>query len=191
MDHLARGSMKNAANCASECELQDTWASTLWTHIAELAFCQLNVWLRVGLTSIRTCFRRWGVCSGFRTASMPLNCGSGWAGCLSNSWDFVPGLRLRGWRFRLLDVSGLPSRGLGLDLVSFVFRPESRQGYPPNLSILISGGKENNCDALSNGEWNGRSPSPNLRPSRSCGMWCLEVSSCEFPVCPSPPWQGP
>ena len=31
-------------------------------------------------------------------------------------------------------------------------RPEIRQGYPPNLSILISGGKENNCDALSNGE---------------------------------------
>ena len=31
-------------------------------------------------------------------------------------------------------------------------RPESRQDYPPNLSILISGGKENNCDALSNGE---------------------------------------
>ena len=31
-------------------------------------------------------------------------------------------------------------------------RPESRQGDPPNLSILISGGKENNRDALSNGE---------------------------------------
>jgi hypothetical protein len=24
VDHLARGSMKNAANCASTCELQDT-----------------------------------------------------------------------------------------------------------------------------------------------------------------------
>ncbi len=34
----------------------------------------------------------------------------------------------------------------------FAFRPESRQGDPPNLSILISGGKENNRDALSNGE---------------------------------------
>ena len=31
-------------------------------------------------------------------------------------------------------------------------RPESRRDYPPNLSILISGGKENNRDALSNGE---------------------------------------
>ena len=32
------------------------------------------------------------------------------------------------------------------------FRPESKQDYPPNLSILISGGKENNCDCVSNGE---------------------------------------
>ena len=32
------------------------------------------------------------------------------------------------------------------------FRPEIRRDYPPNLSILISGGKENNSDALSNGE---------------------------------------
>ena len=31
---------------------------------------------------------------------------------------------------------------------SFISRPESRQGYPPNLSILISGGKENNRDTL-------------------------------------------
>lgn len=34
VDHLARGSMKNAANCASTCELQDTWTSTFRTHIA-------------------------------------------------------------------------------------------------------------------------------------------------------------
>jgi hypothetical protein len=27
---LARGSMKNAANCASTCELQDTWTSTAY-----------------------------------------------------------------------------------------------------------------------------------------------------------------
>ena len=37
-------------------------------------------------------------------------------------------------------------------LPSFNSRPESRRDYPPNLSILISGGKENNRDTLSNGE---------------------------------------
>jgi len=41
---------------------------------------------------------------------------------------------------------------LSASLQAQFFRPESRQDYPPNLSILISGGKENNCDALSNGE---------------------------------------
>ena len=34
----------------------------------------------------------------------------------------------------------------------FIFRPDIKGDYPPNLSILISGGKENNCDSLSNGE---------------------------------------
>lgn len=31
-------------------------------------------------------------------------------------------------------------------------RPEIRRDYPLNLSILLSGGKENNNDSLSNGE---------------------------------------
>ena len=34
----------------------------------------------------------------------------------------------------------------------FFSRPDIKEGYPPNLSILISGGKENNSDSLSNGE---------------------------------------
>ena len=34
-------------------------------------------------------------------------------------------------------------------------RPQIKQGYPLNLSILISGGKETNQDSPSNGEWNG------------------------------------
>ena len=61
---------------------------------------------------------------------------------------FVPGLRAEGAhaagraRARLCEPGRLFSN----------FRPESKQDYPPNLSILISGGKENNCDALSNGE---------------------------------------
>jgi hypothetical protein len=32
-----------------------------------------------------------------------------------------------------------------------------KQDYPLNLSILLSGGKETNKDALSNGEWSGQS----------------------------------
>lgn len=33
-----------------------------------------------------------------------------------------------------------------------IFRPEISRGYPLNLSILLSGGKENNYDSPSNGE---------------------------------------
>jgi len=36
--------------------------------------------------------------------------------------------------------------------LSFKLRPEIRQDYPLNLSILLSGGKETNKDSPSNGE---------------------------------------
>ena len=35
---------------------------------------------------------------------------------------------------------------------TYIFRPEISRGYPLNLSILLSGGKENNNDSPSNGE---------------------------------------
>ena len=38
-------------------------------------------------------------------------------------------------------------------------RPQVERHYPPNLSILISGGKETNRDSLSSGERSGKSPS--------------------------------
>ena len=38
VDHLVRRSMKNAANCASTCELQDTWTLIFRTHIAVLGY---------------------------------------------------------------------------------------------------------------------------------------------------------
>lgn len=40
-----------------------------------------------------------------------------------------------------------------------ITRPQVERQYPPNLSILISGGKETNRDSLSSGERSGRSPS--------------------------------
>ena len=43
-----------------------------------------------------------------------------------------------------------------LHCIRFLFRkytrPQIKQDYPLNLSILISGGKENNYDTISNGE---------------------------------------
>lgn len=39
--------------------------------------------------------------------------------------------------------------------------PQIREGHPPNLSILVSGGKETNKDFLSSGERTGNSPALN------------------------------
>lgn len=41
---------------------------------------------------------------------------------------------------------------VGVVSVFQIQRPEIRRDYPLNLSILLSGGKENNNDSLSNGE---------------------------------------
>ena len=50
--------------------------------------------------------------------------------------------------------------------------PQIRQGYPLNLSILISGGKETNKDSPSNGEWSGISS--NLKSP------LLATANCSF-----------
>ncbi len=44
-------------------------------------------------------------------------------------------------------------------VIIYISRPQVERQYPPNLSILISGGKETNRDSLSSGERSGRSPS--------------------------------
>ena len=51
--------------------------------------------------------------------------------------------------------------------------PQIRRGYPPNLSISFSGGKETKEDSPSNGERTGTSPAPNFPPlgGETCGVW--------------------
>ena len=51
--------------------------------------------------------------------------------------------------------------------------PQIRRGYPPNLSISFSGGKETKEDSPSNGERTGISPAPNfpLLGGETCGVW--------------------
>lgn len=49
---------------------------------------------------------------------------------------------------------------------SFFYRwPQIREDHPPNLSILVSGGKETNQDFLSSGERTGMKPSTESRRS--------------------------
>ena len=119
VDYLAQGSMKNGANSEMPCELQDTWTSTLWTHIAEISSSCFHTWLRVGLTSIKQlAVLHWAV-TVFTTL-----CGSKicWLSVQSlNSWDF------QSWVVSLL----LQSCRLNLPVVevstrSYHLRPEFR-----------------------------------------------------------------
>jgi hypothetical protein len=70
-------------------------------------------------------------------------------------------------------------------------RPQIKQGYPLNLSILISGGKESNSDFLSSGERRGRSSalkSEGVHPFRIVAFRCivavnnLDESSLEWDI---------
>ena len=110
VDHLAWGSMKNGANSEMPCELQDTWTSTLWTHIAEISSSCFHTWLRVGLTSIKQlAVLHWAVTE----FSLWILCSSKicWLSVQSlNSWDFSSWVvshccSLAGWTFLVVEVS--------------------------------------------------------------------------------------
>ncbi len=69
-----------------------------------------------------------------------------------------------------------PRMGCFCFWLTFLFSfsgPQIRPGYPPNLSISFSGGKETKEDSLSNGERTGISPAPNLSSMdvEECGVW--------------------
>ena len=76
------------------------------------------------------------------------------------------------------------------NLYSF-FGPQIRRGYPPNLSISFSGGKETKEDSPSNGERTGISPAPNRvsHDASGCGVW--ERHFLGSSRCPSPLERGP
>lgn len=73
-------------------------------------------------------------------------------GCYSLKNDSV----LFCYRSRFLNVCSFAKQKGATECWIFInffsFRPEMRRGYPLNLSILFSGGIENNNDSLSNGE---------------------------------------
>jgi len=65
-----------------------------------------------------------------------------------------------------------PLSTLVLATKSTTFKARTADDHPLNLSISLSGGKENNCDSLSSGERRGKSPS-RIRSHRNCGVWSL------------------
>ena len=94
--------------------------------------------------------------------------------------------------WRSLSNSSPSGRTMGVNAtICFNFGPQIRRGYPPNLSISLSGGKETKEDSPSNGERTGISPAPNRAFSdvAECGVW--ERHFLALSVRPSPLERGP
>lgn len=74
----------------------------------------------------------------------------------------VGGLDVRRARRRRCVCSGAVAALTDIVSASNFYRwPQIREDHPPNLSILVSGGKETNQDFLSSGERTGNSPALN------------------------------
>lgn len=65
-------------------------------------------------------------------------------------------------------------------------RPQIGKDYPPNLSILVSGGKETNQDFLSSGERTGKSPAPNPAAFSAAGRCGVREGPLSFRRSPRP-----
>lgn len=183
MDHSARRSMKNAANCVKYGELQGSRNRNMSNAYGAFNITMLEARLSEGLL----------------TSLIILGEDLSLDGTLSKTWKSprLLGAMVLSWRLvcfccslpcRLRARSNIESlRGLWFLASAVSHRnssasnekqcinsgPQIRRGYPPNLSISFSGGKETKEDSLSNGERTGISPAPNL-PSlggKECGVW--------------------
>ena len=77
---------------------------------------------------------------------------------------------------------GKCSRGSARSLLPWrVFGPQIRRGYPPNLSISISGGRATNQDSPSNGERSGKSSSRQSLAPVASELWPEEAGAPEAP----------
>lgn len=203
MDHSVRRSMKNAANCVKYGELQGSrnrYMSNAYGAFIFMMEARLSEGLLNGidhLLSRASTGRLRGL--GIHGAAVP---------CFP--LDVILFLELAGLETRSVRASLLqalervptfpcisPSGFMATRRQAFplkkhsIFGPQIRRGYPPNLSISFSGGKETKEDSLSNGERTGISPAPNLPSLRRQDLWCAGTPSLVLSLLPSPLERGP
>ncbi len=149
VDILVPISMKNAANCDTQCELQKpashqiferTWR---WPYSQHVCFSVLGNH-KNNIMRLKSPKKRF----------LPLN---------KKGYEFwlVPKRSshfFRKWS-RYKDNSSRTHIKVFLFIknISLHSAPEIKQDYPLNLSISVSGGKETNKDCPSSGEWTGKS----------------------------------
>ena len=158
MDRSARASMKNAANCVNQCELQDTLIiDTSNAHGGSVYENPEPRPVEGRLFGKSTNSPRWdrpipGVSDGSSRfdarpsqSSMDPELDASEVGVLSLSAPSLSGMG-RSFRWWLGRVRFPP-----LSRACFT-RPQLGRDDPLNLSILLRGGKENNDDSLSKGD---------------------------------------
>lgn len=191
MDHSARRSMKNAANCVKYGELQGSRNRNVSNAYGTLSSpCWGYVCLRVCWTDNDHLVNRRSTSIRDLEFTSVTGCFPFDIRCLTRERTLVSLLvpPMSEIRYRVLaGAKGPGIMGLSIaeyksavkrgewffSLLTSISGPQIRRGYPPNLSISFSGGKETKEDSPSNGERTGTSPAPNF-PSlggETCGVW--------------------
>ena len=194
MDHSVRRSMKNAANCVKYGELQGSrnrYMSNAYGAFIFMMEARLSEGLLNGIDHLLSRASHTGPAQGSRDSWFLLGCASLWMlflgtgcvcglsrGALRGSSSLRPTCKLsnecRSSVHLAFEVCGFQAGGgfFPKEKNSSIFGPQIRRGYPPNLSISFSGGKETKEDSPSNGERTGISPAPNLPSLRRQDLWC-------------------
>lgn len=176
MDHSARRSMKNAANCEKYGELQGSRNRNMSNAYGASNIPMLEARLSEGLFDLLTISFEETFLTKRIAVHAVIAC-SPWFSFFCKRSPFLSSHPRARSRCRVLaGASGARPSWVKCDEKSreaFPFLgPQIRRGYPPNLSISFSGGKETKEDSLSNGERTGISPAPNLPPlgAKECGV---------------------
>jgi hypothetical protein len=138
MDILVPITMKNAAKCDTQCELQNSASHQIFERIPRFGDIPLPCLFQcVKLTSY--------ILMRLRSHSLVEN-------------EFMRCLPLTKWS-HINVISSEPRDHLHKWITNRHLQSSSeiKQEHPLNLSISVSGGKETNKDYLSSGEWTGKS----------------------------------
>ena len=134
MDILVPMTMKNAAKCDTQCELQNSLNHSAWFTLHEYVCFSIQNITNHNMID-KTYFGRRRLSSS------------------QNKFLFLPNEAVT------FTCDLIVNEIMSLQITKFLpFVSEIKQDYPLNLSISLSGGKENNSDYLSSGERTGISP---------------------------------
>ena len=142
MDILVPMTMKNAAKCDTQCELQNSLNHQIFERNPRQAQFTMH----------------WHVCFSIQNITNHNMIDKTYFGkrrlsSSQNKFLFLPNEAVT------FTCDLIANEVMNLQIINILpFVSEVKQDYPLNLSISLSGGKENNSDYLSSGERTGNSP---------------------------------